>query len=259
MPLPAGKNDTRTAIEDGLRREPTQAAITEATLTPFQKALADSTRRRELTAKREKALQLRQSSKVDVQTLIARDGCLSQHENDRHLVRDPQLYLRWTPIYPHPLPMSYELFENERELRRLAVLPPEDRVLAAAAAGRAWCVEELFAQGCPIKGKHGSGFTALHVAAMRNDPNTVRVLLNMKVDVNSTNMSGATPLSCAMGGAGGPGGECATLLRASGGLVRLVKDTISPGSILDVPLRRPRRATDDRADALGRMVYTGQF
>ncbi|CBJ49256.1 hypothetical protein Esi_0253_0040 [Ectocarpus siliculosus] len=122
--------------------------------------------------------------------------------------------------------MSYELFENERELRRLAVLPPEDRVLAAAAAGRAWCVEELFAQGCPIEGKH---------------------------------MSGATPLSCAMGGAGGPDGECATLLRASGGLVRLVKDTISSGSILDVSLRRPRRAMDDRADALGRMVYTGQF
>lgn len=34
----------------------------------------------------------------------------------------------------------------------------------------------------------GSGFTALHVAAMRNDPNTIRVLLNMKVDVNSTNV-----------------------------------------------------------------------
>lgn len=72
-------------------------------------------------------------------------------------------------------------------------------------------------------------------------------------------MSGATPLSCAMGGAGGPDGECANLLRASGGLVRLVEDTICPGSILDVPLRRPRRAMDDRADALGRMVYTGQF
>lgn len=47
-----------------------------------------------------------------------------------------------------------QLFENERELRRFAVLPPEDRVLAAAAAGRAWCVEELFAQGCPIEAKN---------------------------------------------------------------------------------------------------------
>ncbi|CAM9554325.1 unnamed protein product, partial [Pylaiella littoralis] len=225
----------------------------------FERVLADTARRREVNAKREAALSLKKRSMVDVQRLMARGSCLSQYDNDHSLVRDPQLYLKWTPIYPHPLPTSYELFENERELRRFAVLPPEDRILAAAAAGRAWCVEELFARGCPIQKKHGSGFTALHVAAMRNDPNTVRVLLNMKMDVNSTNMSGATPLSCAIGGAGGPDGECATLLRASGGLLRLVEDTIAPGCIIDVPIRRPRRAIDDRADSLGRMVYTGQF
>lgn len=62
-----------------------------------------------------------------------------------------------------------------------------------------------------------------------------------------------------MGGLGGADGECARLLRASGGLERLVEDTIGPGSILDVPLRRPRRAADDKAENLGRMVYTGQF
>lgn len=175
----------------------------------------------------------------------------------------------------------------------------------------------------------GSGYSALHVAASRNDPNTIRVLLNMKVDVNSTNvrestprrcflsletvsrvsgknqttaqvyatlfrlrsierrqrtwrkgtscsphshcraastlspciaqMSGATPLSCAIGGLGGEDGECAALLRAAGGVVRRVEETIAPGSILDVPLKRPRRAIDDRAETLGRMVYTGQF
>lgn len=72
-------------------------------------------------------------------------------------------------------------------------------------------------------------------------------------------ISGATPLSCAIGGVGGSEGECAALLRASGALVRLVEETIGPGSIIDVPLRRPRRAIDDRAENLGRMVYTGQF
>lgn len=40
---------------------------------------------------------------------MARDACLSQYENDRRLVRDPQLYLKWTPIYPHPLPTSYQV------------------------------------------------------------------------------------------------------------------------------------------------------
>lgn len=155
---------------------------------------------------------------------------------------------------------------------------------------------------------------------MRNDIDTTRVLLNMQVDVNSTNvserfvppqgrsnlvdaarpplsasiklpsavvfearikeyflleeactssfstrfpsisqMSGATPLSCAVGGVGGSEGACAALLRASGARLRLVEDTISPGSIIDVPLRRPRRAIDDRAENMGRMVYTGQF
>lgn len=46
---------------------------------------------------------------VDVQRIMARDGCLSQYENDQKLVRDPQLYLQWTPIFPHPLPTSYEV------------------------------------------------------------------------------------------------------------------------------------------------------
>lgn len=72
-------------------------------------------------------------------------------------------------------------------------------------------------------------------------------------------MSGATPLSCAIGGVGGEDGACATLLRAAGGVVRRVEETIAPGSILDVQLRLPRRAIDDRAENLGRMVYTGQF
>lgn len=43
-----------------------------------------------------------------------------------------------------------QLFDNERELRRIAVLAPGDRTLAAAARERAWCVEKLFAKGCPV-------------------------------------------------------------------------------------------------------------
>lgn len=65
------------------------------------------------------------------------------------------------PVANHFLPLStaittQQLFENEKELRRLAVLPPEDRILAAVAGGNAWCVEELFAQGCPADVKHVS-------------------------------------------------------------------------------------------------------
>lgn len=71
--------------------------------------------------------------------------------------------------------------------------------------------------------------------------------------------SGATPLSCAIGGAGGAEGECACILRKAGGLERLVGDMKCAGSLLDVPLQRPRRAIDDKAENLGRMVFTGQF
>ncbi|CAM9684833.1 unnamed protein product, partial [Sphacelaria rigidula] len=121
--------------------------------------------------------------------ILARGECLTQRENDKKLVRDPHLYIKWTPVLPHPLPISYESFANERELRRLAVLPPEGRVLAAAATGHAWCVEELFAQGCPVDKKCGSGLTALHIAAARNDAMVVKVLLNMKeVDANAVNV-----------------------------------------------------------------------
>lgn len=72
-------------------------------------------------------------------------------------------------------------------------------------------------------------------------------------------MSGGTPLACAIGGAGGADGECAHLLRESGGVLRLAKDAIVPGSILDVPLRQPRRVIDEQAESLGRMTFTGQF
>lgn len=40
----------------------------------------------------------------------------------------------------------------------------------------------------------GSGITALHVAAMKNDVDTVRVLLNLKVDINATNVSNDTSI-----------------------------------------------------------------
>lgn len=71
--------------------------------------------------------------------------------------------------------------------------------------------------------------------------------------------TGATPLACAIGGAGGEDGDCATLLRSSGGLERLVEDIVRAGSILDVPQRRPRKAIDDMAENLGRIAFAGQF
>lgn len=43
----------------------------------------------------------------DIDRILARGDCLSQHAKDIKLVRDPQLFLKWTPLYPHPLSTSY--------------------------------------------------------------------------------------------------------------------------------------------------------
>ncbi|CAM9904695.1 unnamed protein product, partial [Choristocarpus tenellus] len=150
--------------------------------------LAAFSDRQALNQKRERALRKREEKPVDINRILARGDCLSQLENDLKLVRDPQLYLKWTPIFPHPLPIGYELFDNERELQQLSVLPPEKRIMAAAAKKKAWCVEELFAQGHPVNTKDGTGFTALHLAATNNDAVMVKVLLNMKADANATNV-----------------------------------------------------------------------
>jgi ankyrin repeat protein len=50
-------------------------------------------------------------------------------------------------------------------------------------------VEALFMQGCPVSNLSGSGFTPLHAAAGFGDIATVRVLLNMKVDINAASVS----------------------------------------------------------------------
>jgi ankyrin repeat protein len=44
-------------------------------------------------------------------------------------------------------------------------------------------------QGCPVNNLSGSGFTPLHAAAGFGDIATVRVLLNMKVDINAASVS----------------------------------------------------------------------
>jgi Ankyrin repeat len=70
-----------------------------------------------------------------------------------------------------------------------ATLTRQDRVLAAVTARNAWVVEALFMQSCPVNNLSGSGFTPLHAAAGFGDIATVRVLLNMKVDINAASVS----------------------------------------------------------------------
>ena len=109
-----------------------------------------------------------------------------------------------------------------------------------------------------------SGYTPLHVAAARNFPECVRVLLNMKMDilVNATTSKGYTPLYLARS-CGAP--ECAVMIEAAGGAYSVERPIKGYRSILDINVDVPsavpfvNRAADDEARNLHRPAYFGQY
>ena len=74
-------------------------------------------------------------------------------------------YTKFTPLFAHPLPTSRPRYDNERMMKKLNNMPRHERVTAAASWGLAWCIEELYMQGCPVSNRDVTGFTALHIAA----------------------------------------------------------------------------------------------
>ncbi|CAM9661756.1 unnamed protein product [Chrysoparadoxa australica] len=169
---------------------------------------------------------------------------------------DPQLLLKWTPLLPNPIPVGYPRFEAERLMKKINLLHPSKRVMAAAAYSHAWCLEELFRRGCPFDVKNGTGYAPLHISSCHGDAECCRVLLNIgepHVHVNAATSSGFTPLFLAKTT------ECASLIRAAGGVTHLPEHEIRPAGILDLEVKRPRRSMDDQAEELGRLPFYGQF
>lgn len=170
----------------------------------------------------------------------------------------------YTPLLSHPLEFGMDKFENDKAIRRLRLASMEKRVEAAVAQNLPWAVEELYMTGAPCNIPNKSGYTPLHLAAARNFPGCVKVLLNMKtdIDVNAVTKKGYTALYLATS-CSAP--ECARYLAAAGGKMTVLKPKSGYRSILDVPIDIPEalpfanRAADDKARNLQGPTYFGQY
>jgi hypothetical protein len=157
-----------------------------------------------------------------------------------------------------------EEFENDKAMRRLRLAPMEKRIEAAVALNLPWCVEELYMLGAPCDLANYQGWQPLHLAAARNFPECVRVLLNMRMDikVNAITTKGYTPLylahSC-------QAPECAKMIHDAGGLPTAAPPMQGYRSILDMNVNIPsavpfaNRAADDRARNLNKPAYFGAY
>lgn len=170
----------------------------------------------------------------------------------------------YKPLCNHPLDYGTEKFEADQVMRRLRLLPMARRIEAATAMNLPWCIESLYIAGAPCDAPNKSGYTPLHVAAARNFPMCVEVLLNMKMDikVNALTLKGYTALYLAVAC---KSDLCAKMIRDAGGKEVVEVPIKGYRSILDLPVEMPHavpfvnRAADDRARNLGVPTYFGQY
>ena len=185
-------------------------------------------------------------------------------------------FTKFKPMYAHPLPTSRPRYDAERMMKKLNNMPRQERVAAAASWGLAWCIEELYMQGCPVSQENATGFTPLHVACRFDFIDCVTVLMNIGleptagIDVNDETMNFLTPLEVAISS---NSAKCAAYLASKGGLRRIERPIEGYRSILDVDhvtkfpwlpkmgqqpddfyLKRVNRAVDDQARNLGMSV-----
>mmetsp|Transcript_29375 Transcript_29375/g.34578 ORF Transcript_29375/g.34578 Transcript_29375/m.34578 type:complete len:219 (+) Transcript_29375:120-776(+) len=193
---------------------------------------------------------------------------LAAEENARPIAEERKKPQRggyiYAPLLSHPLDFGMEKFENDKAMKRLRLSPLPKRIEAATALNLPWCVEELYMTGSPCDIPNKSGYTPLHLAAARNFPKCVEVLLNMKIDIklNATTNKGYTALYLARA-CQAP--ECARLILDAGGAETAIKPMKGYRSILDMPIDVPsavsfrNRAVDDRAKNLNLPPYFGQY
>lgn len=183
-------------------------------------------------------------------------------------------FTKFKPMYAHPLPTSRPRFDAERMMKKLNNMHRNERVAAAAAWGLAWCIEELYMQGCSVSCTNNTGFTPLHIAARFDFVDCAQVILNVGmepssgVNINAETKSFLTPLRVAISS---NSVDCARLLAGKGGKEFIVREKEGYRSVLDIDavekypwlpkmgqqppdytLNRPNRAIDDKAKNLGK-------
>jgi len=88
----------------------------------------------------------------------------------------------------------------------------------AAGDGKSTEVVSLIESGVNVNGRTRSGSYALNAAAVENDIDVIRVLLDNKADPNVRNGQGDTPLICATKYAGGKAATVQLLVEAGSDL-----------------------------------------
>jgi hypothetical protein len=194
-----------------------------------------------------------------------------RHEQDTNIYASH--FTKFKPLFSHPLPTSRPRFDAERMMKKLNNMPRNQRVAAAAAWGLAWCIEELYMQGCPVSVANNTGYTPLHIAARFDFVDCVQVILNIGmepsalVEINAETKSYLTPLRVAICS---NAVNSARLLASLGGLEKIERPKEGYRTILDIDgvtkfpwlpamgtqpedytLKRPVRAMDDQAKNLG--------
>ena len=89
------------------------------------------------------------------------------------------------PLLAHPRPTRRPRFDPAKFMKKLNNLPRHERAAAASSWGLAWCIEDLYMQGCPVDNVNVTGFTPLHIACRFDFVDCVEVLLNIGLEQSS--------------------------------------------------------------------------
>jgi hypothetical protein len=100
----------------------------------------------------------------------------------------------YLPLFKHPLPVSDSRHEHERILKRVLSCKLEYQGIAAITLGDAWSLEEVYMRGGKPTLKEKNGSPPIHMAVQMNSIDCILVLINIGVDLSSTNSMGFTPL-----------------------------------------------------------------
>lgn len=79
-----------------------------------------------------------------------------------------------------------------------ATVPAGEDLLSLVAAGKTDQIRKRFSGTESVNQKNAQGQSLLHIAALRNDPDTVRVLLSLGADTAAVDNAGNTPLGAAI-------------------------------------------------------------
>ena len=199
-------------------------------------------------------------------------AAFDRHEKETNIYASH--FTKFKPLFSHPLPTSQPRFDAERMMKKLNNMPRDQRTAAAASWGLAWCIEELYMQGCSVSIANNTGYTPLHIAARFDFVDCVQVIVNIglepssKVDINAETKSFLTPLRVAISS---NSVNCARALASKGGVEWIKRPLEGYRSVTDVDavikypwlkkmgqqpedyvLKRPFRAVDDKAKNLGK-------